>query len=124
MTPIAALTAGGTGLTGIFDDLADGTSYGSVVASPADIGGTITVNLNAAALSDLNAATGLFAFGGALTSLGQQGAIEGLFVGSDSLTPPTTALTLTTGQVSVPEPSAIGALGALLIGSLFVRRRR
>jgi hypothetical protein len=53
----------------IFEDLGIGTSYGTYVATEADEHTLLDIPLNAAALLDLNAATGLFALGGAVTSL-------------------------------------------------------
>jgi hypothetical protein len=53
----------------IFDDLGTGTSYGAYVATDADEHTLIEIPLSAAALLDLNAATRLFALGGAVTSL-------------------------------------------------------
>ena len=69
-TPVSSLVAGGTGQTAIYNDLADGTSYGSRVFTSADNYQFVTINLNAAAISALNAKSGqTFALGGWLTTL-------------------------------------------------------
>jgi len=72
-TSIADLTGTSTTDTAIFDDLGTGTLYGSRTVLAGDTGVTIVITLNTAALTDLNNASGLFAFGGALTSLSSSG---------------------------------------------------
>lgn len=68
-TSIVSLRAGGTGLLATFTDLGTGTGYGNRVVTTADAGRLVDVGLNADALVALNAASGEFALGGALTSL-------------------------------------------------------
>jgi hypothetical protein len=69
-TAIATLTAGGTGLTAIYDDLADGTEYGARTLSVADEGTVIEIPFNNAGLAAINAALGgTWAVGGAVTTL-------------------------------------------------------
>ena len=69
-TPITTLRAGGTGLTGIFDDLGTGVEFGSVEISAASNGTLVSINLNAAGIAAIQAARGgQIAFGGALSSL-------------------------------------------------------
>src|SRR5262249_28925503 len=69
-TPIAALSARGSGRTDIFTDLGTGSDFGSQTVSSADNGQVVTVNLSPAALARLNAAAGgQVALGGALTTL-------------------------------------------------------
>ncbi len=58
VTPIATLLAGGTGLTGIRDDLANGASYGTATVTNAMQGMFIKIPLNAQAVAALNAARG------------------------------------------------------------------
>ncbi len=69
-TDITTLVTGGTGLTGVFDDLGGGIEYGMVDMSAADNGVMVSIPLNAGALGSLNAAAGgLWAVGGAVTTL-------------------------------------------------------
>jgi hypothetical protein len=53
----------------IYDDLADGKLLGSVDVTTEDNGEFVEVSLNADGVEILNAATGLLAFGGAITTL-------------------------------------------------------
>ncbi len=123
--PVSALLTG-SGSFANFADLGSGDVYGSVVTSAADNGGIVTVNLNATALAALNSATGLFAFGGALTSLGLSSS-EYVFGWTHEIPPPNTVLTLTTSSARpstpVPEPSlALG--GFVLLLGMASRRKR
>jgi hypothetical protein len=69
-TAVPTLTAGGSGLTGIYADLGDGAIYGSQPYSNADDNLIRTIDLNAAAISTLTAKSGqAFALGGLLTTL-------------------------------------------------------
>lgn len=68
-TSIPSLTGGGFGLVATYDDLGTGTSYATQAITSADAGTFVTVNLNAAGLSALNAARGgTFATGGTWSS--------------------------------------------------------
>ena len=69
-TPISQLVAGGSSLTNIYNDLADGTLYGSRNVYTSQSYQTISVPLNAAFLSALMAASGgQIALGGSLSTL-------------------------------------------------------
>jgi hypothetical protein len=68
-TPIAALRAGGSGQFATFADLGTGTVFGSRSISNANQGQSVDVTLNASALAALNATSGHYAIGGALTSI-------------------------------------------------------
>ncbi|MDH6085549.1 S8 family serine peptidase [Chrysosporum ovalisporum TAC611] len=69
-TPISTLRAGGEGLTSIYDDLGDGTVYGSRDFSPGDSYTTVTIDLNSSLVNTLNAKSGQqFALGGQITTL-------------------------------------------------------
>ena len=69
-TPVSTLTAGGSGLTSIYNDLGDGTIYGSRNFTSADSNQTVTFDLNSALVSALNAKSGqAFALGGQITTL-------------------------------------------------------
>jgi len=69
-TAVTALTAGGSGLVSIYNDLADGVVYGSRSFSTDEANQFITMNLNADCITNLVAAAGQpFALGGAITTL-------------------------------------------------------
>jgi hypothetical protein len=81
-TSIPTLRSGGSGLTGIYDDLGSGTTYGDAVVNSSS--SLVQIDLNCAALSALNAAAGgQFAFGGAITTLSGSDASEWVFGASD-----------------------------------------
>jgi hypothetical protein len=119
-TGIASLTDGTAGV-GAYTDLGSGTSYGSYVASAADNGTFVTFSLNAAGLSALNSATGLFAIGGALTTLDAFNNIEYLFGFSGNNLADTQLILETASASGVPEPSVIALLG---FGGLLLWKRR
>jgi fibronectin-binding autotransporter adhesin len=69
-TPIATLRAGGSGLTGIYDDLADGTVYAVRAVSVLESGERAIVPLNISFIQAATAATGSqIALGGAIATL-------------------------------------------------------
>lgn len=69
-TDIATLTAGGTGLTWIFDDLGDGTMFGSIDVDSGDNGTSVLVSLSQDAVDAINLAVGgSWAVGGAVATL-------------------------------------------------------
>ncbi len=118
-TAIASLIAG-TGGVAAFGDLGSGTSYGSFTATSADNGTFVEIALNSAGIAALNLASGLFAFGGAITTLNGFPDEETLFAFSDSGLLSDTQLELTV----VPEPSTALLLAAAiaLLGALRTRR--
>lgn len=64
-TPIASLTAGGSGLVGTYADLGSGPLYGQTGVTMAQSNTLITFDLNAAAVAAINAGVGgMFAIGG------------------------------------------------------------
>jgi len=70
VTDIATLTAGGSGLTGIFDDLGGGIDFGLVDMTVADNGTLVLIPLNPNAEAAINATAGsLWAVGGAVMTL-------------------------------------------------------
>lgn len=82
-TPIAQLMASNEGRTDIHDDLGTGTSYGAVQIFDPSNNFVVAFALNPKALNHLNMSRGgLFAIGGALTSLRGQDS-EYLLGGSD-----------------------------------------
>jgi hypothetical protein len=117
-TPWEDLLDGDADVAG-YEDLGTGTVYGQHVVSNAVEGVYFSVFLNAAALSDMNAATDLWGIGGAFTSLdGNINTQEAMAIDppwSQDLT--STRLVITT----IPAP---GAMAALTAGALIVGRRR
>jgi hypothetical protein len=77
-TPIATLTAGGSGLVGIFNDLGDGSVYGGRDIATSE-SGFLTIPLNASFLSALPIGGGQIALGGQITTLVAGGDDENLF---------------------------------------------
>ena len=122
-TAIATLTASNVGAAGmqIFDDLGTGTLFGERVMSAADNGTTVAIALNADGLAALNAARGgLFAVGGAISTLGSFGD-EYVFGFSVSIGNPDVRQ-LAFETASVPEPTMLMLLGSAAM--LAARRRR
>lgn len=122
-TPINTLLNAGHFLQAtVFDDLGTGTSYGSVVMSPADNGNIVTITFNAAGLTALNGARGgQFAVGGSVTTLSGRTDNEFVFGFTGSTSNLTQQLVLTT--VAAPEPGTVltCSLGVLLA---YAGRRR
>ncbi|HEY6169838.1 MAG TPA: Calx-beta domain-containing protein, partial [Verrucomicrobiae bacterium] len=83
---VAALTAGGSGLTGIYSDLANGTIYGSRAFTTNEQNQVIAIPLNASAVTDIVAHAGSpFAVGGTVTTLdGNTNSVERLFAFSST----------------------------------------
>lgn len=122
-TSLTALKAGGTGLTGIFADLGDGTAYNDgLVVSAASNGAHLAITLNASFLAYAQSNWGgQIALGGALTTLsGSPG--EALFIATHVPLNYTT-LTLTT-TLAIPEPSVAAVAAGLAALGLVARRRR
>jgi hypothetical protein len=117
----ADLTGNTAGVAG-FADLGSGTLYGTTTVSAADNGTVIEIALNNAAVGDLNAATGLFAFGGALPSI--DGPADQYVFGFsmvDFVADHTRQLVLEIADI--PEPSLI-LLAGIAAAGLMVRRAR
>ena len=132
-----ASVAGRLGGIAAFNDLADGTLYGSRSVSSADNGTLVSTSLNAAALTDLNAAIGgLFGFGGTMTSLNLGQGRQNMFaftagpLGGSSVSDTTRQLVLITIPALVAEidikpgsdpnsvnPSLEGDLPVAILGS-------
>jgi len=109
-----------SGLGGVpaFNDLGSGTIHGSYVASSADNNSTLVIPLNDAALGSLNSTLGMWATGGAITTLDNDiGTTEHLFTGTDMFPLNVSQLIITT----IPAPAA---LPLLLMPAFFGRRRR
>jgi hypothetical protein len=109
---------------GIFADLGSGTFFGSVSMSAASNNSVVAMSLNAEALSALNNGSGLFAIGGAVTTLGT-GVPEAVFnltglpLGQD-----VRQLVLEVQPTSVPEPATMLLLGTGLAGVGATTRKR
>jgi hypothetical protein len=120
-TPIASLTAGGTGLVGTFNDLGSGTAYGNRTYSKADELQVREIALQAAGVNALQAALGgQFALGGAITTIDHTNFFEHVFGGSFGLN---AQLVLDVEPVPVPEPATLALVGFGLAAAV-VRRRR
>ncbi len=117
-TDIATLTAGGSGLTAVYDDLGTGVSYGSGTMPGGISGASQDFLLNPAGLAALNAAGGFIAIGGAITTLSGQVLVDEYAFGfTTNLIP---QLLLETSE-AVPEPGALW-LAAAGIVMICVRR--
>lgn len=106
----------------IFDDLADGSIYGSRIYSDLDDRVVNTIALNAFAIADLNASIGgKFALGGHISSLsGQRTTAEGVFADSQSDAVSRLWLEVQT----VPEPPNLAIWSLLGVIGLVVGCRR
>lgn len=112
-TPVSTLTAGGSGLTSIYNDLGGGTIYGSRRFTGADSNQTVTIDLNSALVSAINAKSGQsFALGGQITTLDGIDNSEYIFGFSNSLSPNTDVqLLLTYGAAINGTPGADNLTG-------------
>ncbi len=102
-TPVAALSAGGSGLTDIYNDLADGPIYAACAFVPGEASRFITIPLNPTLKSAVAAAAGgAFALGGQITTLDADAfSEEAVFSGSSGF-PGAVQLLLTLGTGDVP----------------------
>jgi hypothetical protein len=119
ITPAAALIPSGILATPIYDDLGDGTVFGTRAITAADNGTNVDIALNAAAVSAIDSAIGLFALGGHITTLVSGFASEFAF-GSTSAA---SLRQLVIETTAVPEPAS-GALVSLGLLAIAARRRR
>jgi hypothetical protein len=113
-TDIGLLTSSGG--PGVYDDLAVGTFFGSVDVTPADNGTFIEVDLNADSIAALNSATGLFAFGGAITTISHPVDVDESVFGFSYDSSDVRLV------VTIPEPMTLVLLATFGLGA--GRRRR
>jgi hypothetical protein len=107
--------AGGSGLTGIYNDLGSGSTFGSIGLLSTQDHQLVDITFNADGLAALNASSGLFAVGGTYTSAGYHA-----FGASNASM--TRQLIIETA--AVPEPFTIALLAIGLFGIAVVRRRQ
>ncbi len=107
----------------IFDDLGTGPVLGSVTVTLASSNGLpVVIDLNAAGFAAIQQSNGLFAFGGALTTLDPNRTTpEFIFGGTGG--PNGAQLILSGSRVTVPEPAMLTFLSVALSGVVAVRRR-
>lgn len=120
-TPIATLSASNAGSAGIaiFNEIGSGTVLGQQTVSAADNGTIVSIALNPDGLMALNNARGgLFAVGGAITTLGTLGSEFVFGFTTAPSNPDVRQLEFST----VPEPATIALLGLGVV--LGVHRRR
>jgi hypothetical protein len=120
-TDVADLSAGGVGLTEIFDDLGTGTGYGSIELEATQDGEIIEIGLNAAALASINASGGLWAIGGKYDAVvGDEPSTDRFVFGNSILPSFTRELVLN----PVPIPPAVFLFGSALLGLAGLGRKR
>jgi hypothetical protein len=117
-TPAATLLLGLSSAS-TYQDLGDGTAFATRVMSAADNGTNVGIVLNAAAVTAIDNAIGLFAIGGHLTTL-QNSAfdLETVFGGTNE----TSLRELVVETAPVPEPAS-GALVAVGVIAFALRSR-
>lgn len=116
-TAVGTLTAdnGAGNGSAVFADLGTGTQFGSRVVSGADNNTLVSILLNGSAVSNLNAASSLWAIGGRLSTVTPGGSNEFFtgFTGGQFAR----ELVLTTGPApTVPEPGTLALLGVGGVG--------
>ena len=120
-TPIASLTAGGSGLVATYVDLGGGPLYGQTGVTMAQSNTLITFDLNATAVAAINAGIGsMFAIGGSY--IGNGGTDDYTFGFSDFDL--RNQLIVETERVAVPDGGiTVGLLGGALMALGALRRR-
>lgn len=119
----AVLSAGGTGLTQIFDDLASGTYYGTFEYAAELSAAPQFIPLSPKAIADLNEGEGLFVLGGHTTTLSGGGTNEGVFGGTGAGSTRQLYVNFGTPPPVVPALGALGQNGLACLLFLAARRR-
>lgn len=115
-----ALDLGGANSVAVYDDLGSGTIYGSIDVPYSFEANYVVLNLNAAAIQAIQQNGGLFAIGGAITTLDRSFGPEALFAGGMA----DVTLTVQGQHVPVPEPATLLLLGTGLLGAATRLRRK
>jgi hypothetical protein len=112
----------------IFNDLGTGILFGTVIVTLQSSNGlVVTTDLNAAAIAELQQNSGLFAFGGTLTTLDPTRTTPEFIFGGTGIGQPrdSVRLVLSGSRVEVvPEPATILVFVTALAGVAAVCRRR
>jgi hypothetical protein len=124
-TNINDLRASGTGRNSIFNDLGSGVSYASLELNNPGRYENLVLSFNHRGIDAAKATTGLFAFGGALTS--QTGGVAFMFADNENPNSPFSyglRLTFSETVTAVPEADSYAMfIAGLGLVSLIVRRR-
>lgn len=124
-TNINDLRASGTGQYSIFNDLGSGVSYANLELSNPGRYDNLVLSFNQSGIDAAKATTGMFAFGGALTS--QTGGVAFMFADNENQSSPFSyglRLTFSETVTAVPEADSYSmVLAGLGLVSLIVRRR-
>ncbi len=124
-TPVATLLAGSGGASA-FDDLGTGTSLASRTVGGSTNNTVLMLDLDANGLSYLNTQSGVFAIGGALTSLNKANGITEAMFNSSNSPSFTRELFITytpASEPAVPEPSTCLLFAAGLFTLVATRKR-
>ena len=117
VTDVSTLVTGGTGLTGIYDDLGMGAAFGEIFIDADQDDQIIDIVLSSAAISSINASPGgLWALGGSYDST-----LSAFFASFGSNL--TRQLIVDNEPTSVPEPNTIALVGLGLVALRFTRRK-
>ncbi len=118
-TPISSLVTGGLGLVSTYNDLGNGSSYGSLDLLSSQDRQFVQINLNSNAISAINLAGGLFAIGGTYSPNNRS-----QYAFGNSYFNPNNKLILNTAATSVPEPAGLALSSLGLLASIGFSRRK